>query len=58
VSEKYFFLLGHLEKPILHKNLDVFFSKSPNTHVGNTLLIDDTPYKSVFNDLCSAIFLE
>jgi hypothetical protein len=52
------FLPNHLEKPIFHKKLDVFFSKFPNTHVGNTLLVDDTPYKFIFNDLCSAIFLE
>jgi hypothetical protein len=29
-----------------------------DTHVGNNLLVDDTPYKSIFNDSCSAIFLE
>jgi hypothetical protein len=52
------FLLGHLEKPILHKNLDFFFSKFPNTHAGNTLLIDDYPYKFILNDSCSVIFLE
>jgi hypothetical protein len=28
------------------------------THVGNTLLVDDTPYKSIFNDMWSAMFLE
>jgi len=48
----------HPKKPIFHKNLDVFFSKFPNTHVGNTLLVDDTPYKSIFNDLCTGILLE
>jgi hypothetical protein len=29
-----------------------------STHVGNTLLVDDIPYKSIFNDSCGAIFLE
>jgi hypothetical protein len=52
------FLLVHLEKSFLHKNFDVFFLKFPDTHVGNTLLIDDTPYKFIFNDSCSVIFLE
>jgi hypothetical protein len=52
------FFPSHHEKPIFHKNLDVLFSKFPNTHVGNTLLVDDTPYKSIFNDSCSGIFLE
>jgi hypothetical protein len=27
-------------------------------HVGNTLLVDDTPYKTMFNDLYNAIFWE
>jgi hypothetical protein len=52
------FLPNHLEKPIFHKKLNVFFLKFPDTHVGNILFIDDTPYKCIFNDLCSAIFLE
>jgi len=47
------FLLSHPQKPIFHKNFDVFFSKFPNTHVGKTLFVDD---KSIFNDSCSAIF--
>jgi hypothetical protein len=51
-------LPNQLDKPIFHKNLDVFFSTYPYTHAGNMLLIDDNPYKSMFNGLYSAIFLE
>jgi hypothetical protein len=47
-----------LNKPIFHKNLDIFFSTFPYIHVGNMLFIDNAPYKSVFNGLYSAIFLE
>jgi hypothetical protein len=49
-------LVVNLEKPIFHKNLDVFFSRFPDTHAKNTLLVDDTPYKSMFNDLCNIYF--
>jgi hypothetical protein len=35
-----------------------FFFPSPYIHVGNTLFVDDTPYKSMFNGLYSAIILE
>ncbi len=52
------FLPDKPNKPIFHKNLDVFFSTYPYIHVNNTLLIDDTPYKSMFNNSHSAIFLE
>jgi len=52
------FFPGHPKNLIFHKNLDVFFSKFLDTYVGNNLLGDDTPYKFIFNDLCSAIFLE
>jgi hypothetical protein len=52
------FLLGQLEKLIFHKNLDVFFLKFLNTHARNILFVDDTPYKFLFNDSCSVIFLE
>jgi len=37
-------------KPIFHKNINDFFSKYHDTHFGNTLLVDDTPYKSMFNE--------
>ncbi len=52
------FLPSHPKMPIFHKNINVFFLKFPNTHIGNTLFIDDTPYKYIFNDSCNAIFLE
>ncbi len=29
-----------------------------DTHARNILLVDDTPYKSIFNDSCIHIFLE
>jgi len=50
------FMLDKLDEPIFHKNLDVFFSAYFYTHVGNTLLIDDTPYKNMFNGPYIAIF--
>jgi len=49
------FLPTNPEKPVY---LYVFFSRFPNTHARNTLLIDDAPYKSLLNDSCNAIFLE
>jgi hypothetical protein len=52
------FLLDKPNKPTFHKNLDLFFSMYPYTHVGKTLFIKDTPYKNFFNMLFSAIFLE
>ncbi len=52
------FLLDKPNKPIFHKNFDVFFTKFLYTHVGNMLLVKDTPYKDMFNDSYSAIFLE
>jgi len=48
---------NHLKKPNFHKNLNVFFLKFPNTHTRNTLLVDDTPYRSIFND-CVVLFLK
>jgi hypothetical protein len=51
-------LLDKSNKLIFHKNLDIFVSTFPYIHIGNTLLIDDTPYKSIFNSSYSAIFLE
>jgi len=50
------FLLDKLDEPIFHKKFDIFFSTYPHTHVSNTLFVDDTPYKSMFNGLYSAIF--
>jgi hypothetical protein len=51
-------LLEELDKHILHKNLKVFFGFFPHTTFKNTLLIDDTPHKSMFNPPCSAIFFK
>lgn len=48
----------NLDKPIFHKNINVFFSKYHDTHVGNTLLVDDTPYKNMFTETFNAIFLQ
>jgi hypothetical protein len=48
----------NLDKPIFHKNINVFFSKYHDTHVGNTLLVDDTLYKNMFNEPFNAIFLQ
>ncbi len=50
------FLLDKLDKPIFHKNLNVFLLVYPYTHTGNILLINYTPYKNMFNGLYSAIF--
>jgi hypothetical protein len=52
------FFLNKPNKPIFHKNLDIFFSTYPYIHVGNMLFINDTLYKSMFNGPYSAIFLE
>jgi hypothetical protein len=49
------FLPTNPEKPVY---LYVLFSRFLDTHARKTLLIDDMPYKSLFNDSCSAIFLE
>jgi len=39
------FRLDKPNKPIFHKNFDVFFYAYIYTHASNTLLINDTPYK-------------
>jgi hypothetical protein len=52
------FLAIYLEKPIFHENLDVFFLRFSDMHARNTLLIDDMPYKYIFNDSYYVIFLE
>ncbi len=52
------FLVDKPDKPIFHKNLYIFFFTFPYTHIGNTLLVDNTPYKNIFNDLYNDIFLE
>jgi hypothetical protein len=52
------FLPDGPNKPIFHKNLDVFIYKFPYTHDDNTLLIDNMPYKNMFNNMYNVIFLE
>jgi hypothetical protein len=52
------FQLNKPDKPIFHKNLDIFFSIYLYTHVGNTLLVDDMPYKCMVNGLYNAFFLD
>jgi len=56
--QKMHFVLDKPDKPIFHKNLEVFFSIYPYTHTSNMLFIDDMPCKSMFNVPYSAIFLE
>ncbi len=46
------------DKSIFHKNINYYFFKYHETHVGNTLLVDDTPYKNTFNEPFKALFLE
>jgi hypothetical protein len=50
------FLLDKLDEQIFHKNLDIFFFIYPHIHISNTLFVDNTPYKSMFNGLYNAIF--
>jgi len=50
------FLITNLEKLVFHKNLNVFFLRFPNIHVGNISLINGMPYKSIFNDSSSVLF--
>jgi hypothetical protein len=52
------FLPDKFDKSIFHKDLDILFSTYLYTHVGNTLLVGDMPYKSMFNGPYNAIFLE
>jgi hypothetical protein len=52
------FLLEKLDKPVFHKNLKDFFCLFISTTFENTLLVDDTLHKIMFNPPCSAIFFE
>jgi len=52
------FLPNKPNKPIFHKNLDIFFFTYSYIHTSNTLLVEDMPYKCMFNNLYNAIFLE
>jgi hypothetical protein len=52
------FLLEKPNKPIFHKNLKDFFRLFPCTTFENTLLLDDTFHKSMFNPHFNAIFFD
>jgi len=46
------------DKTIYHKNLSDFSPRYFNTHRGNTLLVDDMPYKTCMNPPFNAIFVK
>ncbi len=46
------------DKVIYHKNLFDFFPRYLNIHLGNTLLVDDMPYRTCLNPPSNAIFVE
>jgi hypothetical protein len=46
------------DKLIYHKNLFDFSPRYPNIHLGNTLLVNNTPYKTYLNPPSNAIFVE
>jgi hypothetical protein len=52
--------INHLiyDKLIYHMNLSNFFPGYFNIHLGNTLLVDNMPYKTCFNLPFNAIFVE
>jgi hypothetical protein len=54
------YCVNHLthDKLIYYKNLSDFFLQYPNTHLGNTLLVDDTLYIIYLNLPFNAIFVE
>jgi hypothetical protein len=52
------FLLERPNKPIFHKNLKDFFHHFPSMTFENTLLVDDTFHKSMFNPPYNAIFFK
>lgn len=52
------FELPTLNKIIYHKNLSNFFPWYPNSHLGNALLVSDTPYKTCQNPPYNVIFVE
>jgi hypothetical protein len=47
-----------LEKLVFHKNIEDFFHLLHGTAFENTLLIDDTLHKNMFNPPFSAIFFD
>jgi len=46
------------DKTIYHKNISNFFLRYPSIHLGNTLLVDDMPYRTYLNPSSNAIFVE
>ncbi len=46
------------DRLIYHQNLSDFFPQYFNTCLGNTLLVDDTPYRTCLNLPFNAIFIE
>ncbi len=54
------YCVNHLthDKLIYHKNIFDFFPRYLDTHLGNTLLVDDTPYRNCLNPPSNAIFVE
>jgi hypothetical protein len=52
------FLLEKLRKLVLHENLNTFFDVFLGMNYENTLLIDNMPYKILFNPPFNAIFLK
>jgi len=46
------------DKLIYHNNLSNFFPRYLNPHLGNTLLVDNTPYKTCLNSPSNAVFVE
>jgi hypothetical protein len=52
------FLFEKLDKLIFHKNVENFFHLFPGTSFENTLLVDDTPPKGMFNPCFNVIFFD
>jgi hypothetical protein len=52
------FLLRKPDMPIFHKSLFDFFIQFLNMTFENTLLVDDMPFRSLFNPPFSAMFFE
>ncbi len=46
------------DKLIYHNNISNFFPRYLDTHLGNTLLVNDTPYRTYMNPPSNAIFVE
>jgi hypothetical protein len=52
------FLTSNPNKPIFHKNLNIFVFKYHDAYIDNTLLIVNTLYKILLNTPFNAIFME